>query len=150
MALKATVQDDMKAAMRSGDKARLGVIRMLLAAIQVKEIEAREELSDADVLAVVEKLIKQRNDSAEQFAAAGREDRAATELAEAEVLKTYLPEQLSEAEVTELVDSAVADAGATSMRDMGAVMAKLRGTLQGKADMGMVSGLVKARLSGGA
>jgi len=150
MALKASIQEDMKAAMRSRDKTRLGVIRMLLAAIQVKEIEARGELADNDVLAVVEKLIKQRNDSAQQFAAAGRDDRAAAELAEAEILQAYLPEQLSEAEVAELVTAAVKDAGATSMRDMGEVMAKLRATTQGRADMGLVSGLVKAHLSGNA
>jgi uncharacterized protein YqeY len=116
----------------------------------VKEIEAREALADSDVLAVVEKLIKQRNDSAQQFAAAGREDRAATEQAEAEILQAYLPEQLSEAEVAELVAAAIRDAGATSMRDMGQVMAALRATTQGRADMGLVSGLVKAQLSGNA
>ncbi|MEE4184558.1 MAG: GatB/YqeY domain-containing protein [Gammaproteobacteria bacterium] len=150
MALKATIQEDMKAAMRSGDKTRLGVIRMLLAAIQVKEIEARAALADSDVLAVVEKLIKQRQDSAQQFAAAGRDDRAAAEQAEAGILQAYLPEQLSDAEVAQLVADAIKEAGATSMRDMGKVMASLRPATQGRADMGLVSGLVKTQLSGNA
>jgi uncharacterized protein YqeY len=150
VALKATIQEDMKAAMRSGDKTRLGVIRMLLAAIQVKEIEARAALADSDVLAVVEKLIKQRQDSAQQFAAAGRDDRAAAEQAEAGILQAYLPEQLSDAEVAQLVADAIKEAGATSMRDMGKVMASLRPATQGRADMGLVSGLVKTQLSGNA
>ena len=150
MSLKATIQEDMKTAMRAREKERLGVIRMLLAALQVKEIENRTSLSDTEVLAVVEKLIKQRHDSAQQFAAAGRADRAATENAEAEILKAYMPEQLSETEVATLVARAIAATGASGMRDMGKVMAELRAETQGRADMGLVSQMVKAHLNGSA
>ncbi len=148
MDLKAQIQQDMKAAMKAGEKDRLGVIRMLLAAIQGMEIDTRGELSEGDILKVVEKLIKQRKDAASQFADAGREDRAAQELAEAEILKTYLPEQLSEAEVAELLDAVIAETGAASMKDMGKVMGLLKERAQGKADMGALSAAVKARLAG--
>ncbi len=137
----------MKAAMKAGDKQQLSVIRMLLAAIQTREIEARAELSDQDVLAVIEKLVKQRNDSAKQFADADRQDRAAAELQEADILKTYLPEQLSAEEIAALVDAAIAASGASGMQDMGKVMGAIKAKAQGRADMGTLSALVKARLS---
>lgn len=148
MSLKARIQSDMKDAMRAKDKERLSVIRMLLAAIQSREIEERNaELSDQDVLAVVEKLVKQRKDSARQFADAGRADREAAELAESELLQGYLPEQLSADEVAALVDEVVAATGASGMQDMGKVMGQLKAKVQGRADMGQLSALVKAKLS---
>ena len=147
MSLKARIQSDMKDAMRAREKERLSVIRMLLAAIQSREIEERGELSDQDVLAVVEKLVKQRKDSASQFAEAGRTDREAAELAEAAMLQDYLPEQLSADEVAALVDEVVAATGASGMQDMGKVMGQLKAKAQGRADMGQLSALVKAKLS---
>jgi uncharacterized protein YqeY len=146
--LKEQIQSDMKNALRAGEKERLGTIRMLLAAIQSREIEARAELSDNDVLQVVEKLIKQRKDSARQFADAGRDDRAAQETSEAELLQTYMPEQLSDAELTSMLNDVIAETGASSMKDMGQVMAALRDRAQGRADMGALSALVKSRLAG--
>jgi uncharacterized protein YqeY len=148
MGLKAQIQQDMKAAMKAGEKDRLSVIRMLLAAMQSMEIDTRGELSEGDILQVVEKLIKQRKDAASQFADAGREDRAAQELAEADILQAYLPEQLSEAEVAELLDGVIDETGASSMKDMGKVMGLLKQRAQGKADMGALSAAVKARLAG--
>ena len=148
MSLKEQIQSDMKAALRAGEKERLGVIRMLLAAIQSREIDERGELSDGDVLQVVEKLIKQRKDSAKQYADAGRDDRAQQELGEAELLQTYMPEQLSDAELAALVDEVLASTGASSMKDMGQVMAALRDKAQGRADMGALSALVKSKLAG--
>ena len=148
MSLKEQIKSDMKAAMRAGEKQRLSVIRMLLAAIQSREIDARTELADNEVLQVVEKLIKQRKDSAKQYADAGREDREQQELGEAEQLQDYLPEQLSEAELTALLDEVIAATGASSMKDMGQVMAALRDKAQGRADMGSLSALVKSRLAG--
>jgi uncharacterized protein YqeY len=147
MSLKATIQADMKTALKGGEKERLSVIRMLLAAIQSSEIEARGELSDADVMQIVEKLIKQRKDSAKQFADVGRTDRAAQELAESEILQGYLPEQLTPAELDALLTEVIAATGATSMKDMGKVMAELRARAQGRADMGALSGIVKSRLA---
>jgi len=148
MALKQDIQTDMKTAMKAGEKERLGVIRMLLAALQIREIETQEDLSDADVLQIIEKQIKQRLDSAKQFADAGRDDRAAQETAESEILKAYLPEQLSEGELAEMLAEVIESTGASSMKDMGQVMAELRKRAQGRADMGMLSGLVKAKLAG--
>ncbi len=147
MSLKAQIQSDMKDAMRAKDKERLSVIRMLLAAIQSREIEERGELAEQDVLAVVEKLVKQRKDSAQQFADAGRADREAAELAEADILQGYLPEQLSDDEIATLVDDIVAATGASGMQDMGKVMGQLKAQAQGRADMGKLSALVKAKLS---
>jgi len=147
MSLKAQIQSDMKTAMKAGEKERLSVIRMLLAAIQTREIEERSELSDADVMQVVEKLIKQRKDSARQFADAGRPEREAQELSEAETLQGYLPEQLTTAELEALVANIIESTGATNMKDMGKVMAEVRAQAQGRADMGALSGLVKSRLS---
>jgi len=147
MSLKAQIQSDMKTALKAGEKERLSVIRMLLAAIQSKEIDERAELSDNDVLQVVEKLIKQRKDSARQFADAGRPDREAQELAEAEILQAYLPEQLSAAELEALVSDIIATTGAQGMKDMGKVMGQLKDKAQGRADMGTLSALVKSRLT---
>jgi uncharacterized protein YqeY len=147
MSLKAQIKSDMIAALKAGEKERLSVIRMLLAAIQIREIEDRSELSDADVMQVVEKLIKQRKDSARQFADAGRPEREAAELGEAEILQGYLPEQLNAAELEALVDDIIKSTGAASMKDMGKVMAEMRAQAQGKADMGALSALVKNRLA---
>ncbi len=147
MSLKARVTDDMKDAMRAKDSARLGTIRLLLAAIKQKEVDERIELDDAAVAAIVEKLIKQRKDSISQFQAAGRDDLVAAEKAELAVLQTYLPEQLSAAEVEAAVVTAIAETGATSPKDMGKVMALLKPRLAGRADMGQVSALIKTRLN---
>ena len=147
MSLKAQIQSDMKTALKGGEKERLSVIRMLLAAIQSKEIDERAELTDNDVLQVVEKLIKQRKDSAHQFAEAGRADREAQELREADILQAYLPEQLSPAELEALVTEIITATGAEGMKDMGKVMGQLKEKAQGRADMGSLSALVKSRLA---
>ena len=148
MSLKARITDDMKTAMRAKDTARLGTIRLLLAAIKQKEVDERIELDDAAVSGIVEKLIKQRKDSISQFQAAGRDDLVAAEQAELVVLQAYLPEQLSAAEVEAAVAAAIAESGATSPKDMGKVMGLLKSRLAGRADMGQVSALIKARLAG--
>lgn len=147
MTLKATIQSDMKTALRAGEKSRLGVIRMLLAAIQSREIESRSELSDTETLQVIEKLIKQRKDAAAQYADAGRPEREAAELAEAEQLQGYLPAQLSDAEIDEILEQTINATGATGMQDMGKVMAQLREKVQGRADMGSLSARVRQRLT---
>lgn len=136
----------MKSAMRAGEKDRLTVIRMLKAAIQRREVDERIELDDTGVLKAVEKLVKQGQDSAEQFIKGGRQELADKELAEIEILKAYLPEPLSDTELNTLIDAAITSIGATSLRDMGKVMSTIREQAQGRADMGVVSGLVKARL----
>ena len=146
MKLKEQLQQDMKEAMRARDKARLGTIRLANADIQRRELDDQTELDDAGVLAVLQKMIKQRVDAAEQFKEAGREDLENTERAEIEVLKAYLPEALSDAELDALVDAAIAETGAESMRDMGKVMGILKDKAQGRADMGAVSARVRARL----
>lgn len=148
MSLKARINDDMKAAMRGGEKLRLGTIRMLMAAIKQREVDDRREMADADVLQIVEKLIKQRREAATQFASAGRSELEAKETEEAAILAAYLPAALSDAEVRALIEEAVASTGAAGARDMGKVMNALRPKLQGRADMSQVSGLVKARLGG--
>jgi len=148
MSLKARITDDMKAAMRAKDTARLGTIRLLLAAIKQKEVDDRTELDDAAVSSIVEKLIKQRKDSISQFQAAGRDDLVAAEQAELVVLQAYLPEQLSAAEVEAAVVAAIAESGAASAKDMGKVMGLLKPRLAGRADMGQVSALIKAQLAG--
>jgi uncharacterized protein len=148
MSLKARVTDDMKTAMRARETARLGTIRLLLAAIKQKEVDERIELDDAAVSSIVEKLIKQRKDSISQFQAAGRDDLVAVEQAELVVLQAYLPEQLSAAEVEAAVAAAIAESGASSAKDMGKVMGLLKPRLAGRADMGQVSALIKARLAG--
>lgn len=147
MSLKARITDDMKTAMRAKETARLGTIRLLLAAIKQKEVDDRTELDDAAVSSIVEKLIKQRKDSISQFQAAGRDDLVAAEQAELVVLQAYLPEQLSAAEVEAAVVAAIAESGATSAKDMGKVMGLLKPHLAGRADMGQVSALIKARLA---
>ena len=146
--LKAQITEDMKTAMRGGDKLRLGTIRMLMAAIKQREVDDRREMTDADVLQIAEKLIKQRREAAEQFASAGRGELEAKELDEARILTAYLPAQLSEAEIATVLEEVMQSTGASSVKDMGKVMNALRPRLQGRADMGQVSGLVKARLSG--
>lgn len=134
--------------MRAKDAARLSTVRLALAAIKQREVDTRAELGDAEVLAVLEKMIKQRRESIAQYEQAGRKDLADAEKAELEVLSAYLPRQLGEAELDQAVAAAVAESGASGVKDMGKVMALLKSRLAGKADMGKVSGLVKARLSG--
>lgn len=146
--LKHRLTDDMKAAMKAGEKARLGTIRLVNAAIKQREIDERIELDDTQVLAVLEKMVKQRRDSISQYEAAGREDLAAIERAEIDVIQGYLPEALSDDEIEALIADAVAETGAESMRDMGKLMAVLKPKLQGRADMGAVSQRVKSRLGG--
>jgi uncharacterized protein YqeY len=145
--LKANIQDNVKSAMRAREKERLGVLRLITAAIKQREIDERVEMDDADVLQVLDKMVKQRRDSESQFLKAGRDDLAKQETYELGILSEFLPEALSEDELKALVDSAVAESAAESMKDMGKVMAILRPQAQGRADMGAVSGAVKARLS---
>lgn len=148
MSLKNRITDDMKAAMRAKDAARLSAIRLLLAAIKQKEIDERIALDDAQVLATVERLLKQRRESIAQYEQAGREELAAKERFEAEVLAAYLPAQLSEAEIDAAVAAAIAESGAAAPKDMGRVMGLLKARLAGRADMAAVSARVKARLAG--
>lgn len=147
MGLKQQLTEDMKTAMRSGEKDRLAVIRLMLAAIKQREVDERIELDDAQVLAVLEKMLKQRRDSVSQFEAAGREDLAAIERAEMAVIDTYLPAKLDDAELDALVASAIAQTGASSARDMGKVMAVVKEKAAGRADMAQVSARIKARLA---
>ena len=146
--LKSQIQSDMKTAMKAGAKARLGAIRLILAAITQREVDERIELDDSQVLAVLDKMVKQRRDSITQYSAAGRQDLADVEQFELEVIQGYLPAALSEAELSALLDAALAQTGAAGMSDMGRVMAVLRPQIQGRADMGAVSALVKRRLAG--
>jgi len=147
MSGKENLQQDMKEAMRAGDKRRLGVIRLILAAVKQREVDERIELDDAQVTAVLDKMAKQRRESIDQYQKAGRDDLVEQESFELEVLKTYLPEQLSDSEIDSLIEEAVQATGASSMKDMGKVMGQLKDKLQGRADMGAVSGKIKARLS---
>lgn len=147
MSLKDQITAEMKDAMRARDSERLGIIRLLLAAIKQREIDERIELDDAAVLAVIDKMIKQRRESVKQYTDAGRQELADAENAEIAILGQYLPAQLSEAEITEAVKAAIAETGAAGMQDMGKVMGVLKPKLQGKADMGQVSARVKAQLS---
>jgi uncharacterized protein len=148
MSLKTRITDEMKAAMKAGDKPRLGTIRLILAAIKQREVDERIELDDAQVTGVLEKMLKQRRDSVSQYEAAGRQDLADVEKAEIVVIEDYMPAQLGEAEIAEAVAAAVAESGAAGPQDMGKVMGLLKGRLAGRADMGKVSALVKARLAG--
>ncbi len=148
MSLKIRITDDMKAAMKAGDKTRLGTIRLIQAAIKQREVDERIELDDAQVLAVLEKMLKQRRDSVSQFEAAGRSDLADIEKAEMVVVEGYMPAQLGEPELVEAVAAAIAEADASGPQDMGKVMGLLKARLAGRADMGRVSALVKARLAG--
>jgi uncharacterized protein len=147
MSLKQKITEDMKAAMRAKETARLGAIRLLLAAMKQREVDERIELSDADVIAIIEKMNKQRRDSISQFEAAGRKDLVDVEKFEMSVLATYMPQQLGENEITKAVAEAIAATGAAGPQDMGKVMGMLKPKLAGRADMGKVSALIKAQLS---
>jgi len=148
MSLKERVHEDMKAAMRARDRARLSAVRLLLAAMKQKEVDERVTLADADILGIIEKMIKQRRESIAQYEKAGRKDLVDIEQFEIGVLSTYLPQPMSESEVAQAVDAAVSESGAAGIRDMGKVMALLKPRLAGRADMGRVSALVKSKLSG--
>ena len=153
MSLKNTITEDMKTAMRAKDTARLGTVRLLLSAMKQKEVDERmvltgTVLTTADVLAIIDKMLKQRRESIAQFEKAGRNDLADLEKAEIVVLSAYLPQQLSEVEVGQAISAAIAETGATGAKDMGKVMALLKSRLAGRTDMGTVSGLVKAKLAG--
>lgn len=147
MSLRERITEDMKTAMRSGDKERLGQIRMLQAAIKQREVDERITLDDTQVMAVLEKMIKQRREAIAQFEAGGRADLAAKEATEITLLQTYLPEQLSAAELEALVAAAIAETGATTVKDMGKVMGLVKGRAAGRADMGAVGALIKAKLA---
>ena len=146
MSLKSTITEDMKSAMKTGDKDRLRVVRLMLAAIKQIEVDTRSELDDAAVLGVLDKMVKQRRYSIEQFAKGGRDDLVAIEEAEIGVLETYLPARMDDAELDALIDEAIAATGAESIRDMGKVMGVIKGKAAGRADMGTVGAKVKTRL----
>ncbi|MES9846341.1 MAG: GatB/YqeY domain-containing protein [Candidatus Sedimenticola sp. PURPLELP] len=145
--LKQRIQDEMKAAMKGGDKPRLGTIRLIMAAIKQREVDERIELDDEQVLVVLDKMVKQRRDSITQYEKAGRTELAEQEHYEIGVLQDYLPEALGEDEIAALVADAIANSGAESIRDMGKVMGQLKPQIQGRADMGAVSALVKQQLN---
>jgi len=147
MSLKARITEDMKTAMKARETARLGAIRLLLAAIKQREVDERVELDDAGVLAAIDKMLKQRRDSISQYESAGRQDLADAEKFEVDVLTGYMPQALSEAEIQAALAEAIAASGAAGMQDMGKVMAILKPKLAGRADMSQVSGLVKAALA---
>jgi uncharacterized protein len=149
MTLKERLTEDMKAAMKGGDKARLGVIRLVNAAIKQREVDERVVLDDAQVLAVMEKMLKQRRDSVSQFQAAGRDDLVAVENFEIGIIEAYLPAKLSDAELDALVAAAIAETGAAGPKDMGKVMGVVKARAAGRADMGKASERIKARLAGG-
>jgi len=146
MSLKDQITEDMKSAMKAGDKDRLKVVRLMLAAIKQIEIDKRIELDDAAVLTVLDKMVKQRRDSVEQFQKGNRNDLADIELAEIVILENYLPEQLSDEELDAMIDEAISSTGAESIRDMGKVMGQIKAKAAGRADMGAVGARVKARL----
>ena len=148
MSLKQRLTDDMKAAMKSGDKHSLGVIRLINAAIKQREVDERIELDDTAVIAILDKMIKQRRDSVTQYTAGAREDLAAIEREEIVVIERYVPAKMDEAAIKSAIDAAVAETGATGPADMGKLMAVLKPKLAGQADMGQVSALVKQRLAG--
>ncbi len=145
--LKTQIIDDMKTAMKAKDKDGLKAVRMILGAIKQREVDDRIELDDTQVLAVIQKMVKQRKDSIAQFKQAGRDDLVAVEEAELSIISSYMPEQLTEAEIATAVDKAITDTGASSMQDMGKLMGVLKGQLDGKADMGLVSSTIRAKLS---
>jgi len=147
MTLKQQLTEDMKNAMRSGDKHRLGVVRLILAAVKQREVDERIELDDAQILSAMEKMLKQRRDSVTQFEAANREDLALIERNEMVVIEAYLPTKLNDAEIEALVEAAIAETGASSARDMGKVVAAVKEKADGRADMAVVSGKIKARLA---
>jgi len=148
MALKDTISEDMKAAMRAKDSERLSTIRLLQAAMKQKEVDERVTLTDADVLSILEKMLKQRRESIAQFEKAGRNDLADKEKAEIAVLQGYMPQQMSEADVIAAIAAAIQETGAAGPKDMGKVMGLLKAKLAGRTDMGKLSGLVKAKLQG--
>jgi uncharacterized protein YqeY len=148
MTLKARITEDMKSAMRAKDATRLSTIRLLLAAMKQREVDERIELTDVDVVAIIDKMMKQRRESIAAFDAGGRPELAAAERAEIELLQTYMPQPLPEAEIDALINAALASAGASGMAAMGKVMAVLKPQLAGRADMSSVSAKVKARLAG--
>ena len=148
MSLKNRITEDMKTAMRARDTARLGAIRLLLAAIKQIEVDQRIEPDDTVIIGVIEKMIKQRKDSISQFQSAGRQDLVDAERFEVEVISAYMPQPLSAAEVTAIITAAVAESGARSMQEMGRVMAIVKPQLAGRADMGQVSAAIKAKLAG--
>jgi uncharacterized protein len=147
MSLKQQITEDMKAAMRARETARLGAIRLLLAAMKQREVDERIELTDADIVNIIEKMLKQRRDSISQFEAAKRQDLVDIEKFEVEVLQGYMPQQLSEAEIASAIAEAIAATGAAGPQDMGKVMGVVKPKLAGRADMGKVSGLIKAQLT---
>lgn len=145
--IKDKINEDMKSAMRAHDTARLGTIRLLRAAVKQREIDEQIDATDAQVMEVIAKMVKQRRDSVEQYRAGGREDLAQKEQAEIDVLSSYLPQQLTEAEINAIIDEAVAAAGVTGMAGIGKVMGLVKPRVTGRADLGKVSALVKARLT---
>jgi len=147
MSLKQQITEDMKAAMRAKETARLGAIRLLLAAMKQREVDERIELTDADVVSIIEKMLKQRRDSITQYKAANRQDLVDVEEFEVTVLQGYMPQQLSEAEIVSAIAEAIAATGAAGPQDMGKVMGVVKPKLAGRADMGKVSGLIKAQLT---
>jgi len=147
MSLKGQITEDMKSAMKAGDKDRLKVVRLIMAAIKQVEVDQRIDLDDTAVLTVLDKMVKQRRDSVEQFQKGNRDDLAEIELAEITVLEDYLPEQLNDAELDAMIDEAISSAGAESIRDMGKVMGQIKSKAAGRADMGAVGARVKARLA---
>jgi len=146
MSLKAQISEDMKTAMRAKDSARLGTIRLLQAAIKQREVDERIELDDSNVIAVIEKMLKQRRDSIAAYESANRTDLADVEKFEVTILQTYLPQQLTEDEVKEILEKVVAETGAAGIKDMSKVMAAIKPLVAGRADMGKISGLIKTRL----
>jgi uncharacterized protein len=148
MTLKARIQDDMKAAMRAGEKERLGTIRMILAGIKQREVDERIQLDDAQVISVLEKMIKSRKESLVHFQSGGRQDLIDKETAEINLIQSYLPAQLSDAEIDALIAEAIAATGASSVKDMGKAMGLIKSKAQGKADMAVVGAKLKAKLSG--
>jgi uncharacterized protein len=147
MTLKAQITEDMKTAMRAKDSVRLGAIRLLLSAIKQREVDERIELTDADVISVIEKMLKQRRDSITAFELAKRDDLADIEKFEVTVLQTYMPKQMTDAEISAIVDQVIADSGAQGAKDMGKVVGLVKPLVAGMADMGKVSGLIKAKLA---
>lgn len=146
--LKGRITDAVKDAMRAGDKDRLGVLRMISAALKQVEVDERKELTDDDVLAILSKMVKQRREAEEQYAQAGRDELAAREKAEIDIISEFLPQPLSDDEIEQIVDAAIAETGAASIKEMGKVMGVVKPKVQGRADLGQVSGRIKAKLGG--
>jgi uncharacterized protein YqeY len=146
--LKQRIQDDVKAAMKAKEKDRLATLRLITAAIKQREVDERIEMDDTQVLAVLEKMIKQRRDSISQYVSAGRQELAEQEKREIAIIEVYMPEGLSDDEIAAMIEAAISETGAAAIKDMGKVMGVLKPKMQGRADMGKVSGLVKQKLSG--